>query len=113
MRPLMIHESPSRLFPGDFSAKIAGSVLFLPSSLVAVLEDLGIRNSSQLLALLEAFPSAIADALHWSSPQVRQACDTLKAALEGHVDDVLLRPPPRRGRVYGALYPASVKQRVN
>jgi hypothetical protein len=96
------HEQPA---PGDLHAHIAGDKLFLPEEFArAVLKD-GVRTAEDLLAYMQAFPSAVAETLHWPVQDVIRATERLRVILRGRIDDQFLRPSTRQSPPLGAMDP--------
>ena len=94
-----------RAAPGDFHARIMGDKLVLPKEVADALQRLGVRTAEDLMSYLQAFPSSVADALHWSVGDVRSATQNLKEKLRGHIGEEHLNPTSRPNLPRGARDP--------
>jgi len=109
MDMLRIKPVQSDARPGNFGAKIVGSDLMLPEDIASAFAAHGVRNATDLVSYVHAFPSAIAADLHWNVADVLKGLRVLSAQLSGLVDDEILSPPPRPRVHFGALNPAGRK----
>ncbi|MBS0224431.1 MAG: hypothetical protein JSR91_27235 [Proteobacteria bacterium] len=91
--------------PGDFHARIIGGTLVLPEEVAGPLRRQGVRTAEDLVSYLQAFPSSVADALHWSVGDVRRATQNLKETLRGHIGEEHLDPTSRPNLPTGARDP--------
>jgi hypothetical protein len=80
----------------DFGVRVVDDRLEVPEELAEALRRLSVRTPEELVAIVESFPSAVADALGWEEEDVRQAQGGLIKELRGSVPDALLatRWPP-------------------
>lgn len=95
--------------PGDFGIEVLGDRAHLPSSVADSLSRLVIRSASELVAMVDSFPSAVAQALDWTVEDVRVARARLAETLQGHLSDRLLFPSPRPRPGMGARDPRSFR----
>jgi len=109
MDMLKIKAVPSAARPGNFGAKVVGSELRLPESVANAFAAHGVRNATDLVSYLHAFPSAIAADLHWNVRDVLRGLDELSVQLSGFVADEILSPPQRPRVYFGAQNPAGRK----
>ncbi len=91
--------------PGDFHGRIIGDKLVLPKEVAEVLRRQGVRTAEDLMSYLQAFPSSVADALHWSVGDVGRATQNLREALRGHIGEEHLNPMSRPNLPMGARDP--------
>lgn len=84
--------------------------LLLPADVAKVFAIFGVRDAVALLSYLQAFPSAVADGLHWDTADVATAAARLRGQLRGHVDENVLTPA-QSGRTYGAIRPGHHRTR--
>lgn len=111
MEPLKIAANGDTAKPGDFGAVVGDGVLILPREIAEALAGHGVRNATEFLSYLQAFPTAIADELHWAPADVANALARLRVQLRGRVADDFLDPPQRPARRYGALPPDQLNRR--
>ena len=94
-----------RAAPGDFHARIIGEKLVLPKEVAEALQRQGVRTAEDLMSYLQAFPSGVADALHWSVGDVGRATQNLRETLRGHIGEEHLDTAPRPNLPMGARDP--------
>ena len=97
-----IDERPVR---GNLKAHVRGNKLLLPKTVVAALHRDGVRTAEDLMSYIQAFPSSVADTLHWSILDVTHATTKLRQELQGHISDAHLHPQWRPTPPLGALDP--------
>jgi hypothetical protein len=111
MMPVPIKSVSAKEVRGDLRAKLDNGNLLIPERVAVVLAGWGIRTAVDLLSILQAFPSAVADELGWEPGDVAKALAVLKTQLRGRVDDSILNPPRHLEPVYGAFPPPEAKRK--
>jgi hypothetical protein len=91
--------------PGDLGERVEGDRLLVPADVARSLEGLPVRSAEELIAYLDAFPSALAGALGWQVDDVDRARAGLAEALRGRVDPALLSSEIPFERGMGAFDP--------
>jgi hypothetical protein len=102
---------PGDDLPGDFHARVVGSNLVLPGGIASKLKAQGIETATQLLSLVNGFPSAVAHMLDWSITDATRAAEILRSQMKGHVDPFFLSAPTKYMPPLGARDPAQLRRR--
>jgi hypothetical protein len=105
MASVVIEGMDERPVPGNLKAHVQDNKLLLPNIVVAALHRDGVRTAEDLMSYILAFPSSVADILHWSLVDVERATTKLRRELKGHVSDAHLHPQWRPNPPLGALDP--------
>jgi hypothetical protein len=104
-------ERPGDDLPGDFHARVVGPDLILPGFIASKLKAQGIRTATQLLSLVNGFPSAVAHMLDWSIADTTSAAESLRSQMKGHVDAFFLSAPTKYMPPLGARDPSQLRRR--
>lgn len=102
---LTIRSSAGRSSPGDLHARVENQNVYLPDPVAKAFQQEGVRTAADLLSYMHAFPSAVADILHWQPQEVAQATSRLERQLLGRVDNSVLGPGTRSNPPLGAFDP--------
>ena len=86
--PLIVTPTDAEVSKGDLNATVCGNKLLVPKA--ASFGQQGVRTASDLLSYMQTYPSAVAEALHWSSGDVSAATEKLRTQLTGKVDNSTL-----------------------
>jgi hypothetical protein len=105
MQALQIKPTLEREEIGNLHARYLSGALFVPERVAVILAALGVRTASDLVSILQTFPSAIANQLGWSNSDVANALELLRKELEGRVERDILYPPKRESPFWGARRP--------
>jgi hypothetical protein len=105
MAGLAIQATDERAVPGNLHARVSGDKLLMPREIADAFKADGLRTAEDLISYIQAFPSAVAAKLSWSSRDVQKATARLRTQLRGKVDARLLQPQRRPSPPLGALDP--------
>jgi len=83
---VMMTPADTEVGPGDLHATISGNRLYIPKAAARAFGQQGVRTASDLLSYMQTYPSAVAEALHWSSGDVSAATERLRTQLAGKID---------------------------
>ena len=86
--PLIVTPTDAEVSKGDLNTAVSGNTLLVPKA--AAFRQQGVRTASDLLSYMQTYPSAVAEALHWSSGDVSAATEKLRTQLSGKVDSSIL-----------------------
>jgi hypothetical protein len=67
--------------PGDLHARVIDGQMLLPAGIARRFQREGVRTADDLLAYMQAFPSAVAELLQWQPMEVHRAATLLENQL--------------------------------
>src|SRR5689334_2752513 len=90
--PIIVAPSEDHLTKGDLHARISGNTIYIPRSAAQAFSQQGVRTAVDLLSYMQTYPSAVGNALNWSSEDVATATQRLRNELKGKVSEDVLNP---------------------
>lgn len=90
---------------GHFGCVVTNDRILIPTRLASLLASRNLTTVEEFVAYLQAFPSDLASALHWSDAELDGARDELAEQLRGIVPPDILDPPNHPDPPFGALLP--------
>jgi hypothetical protein len=90
--------------PGDLAVRLAGDHVTVPHQLAHLVEQIPVRSLSDLIVLLDTYPTDVASELEWVLDDVRLARERLVEELRDHLNPLLVAHQPTR-RAFGAREP--------
>src|SRR3954452_17094341 len=91
--------------PGNLHAEVRDNTLCIPAELAKEASKLDVRNAVDLIAFMSAFPSTVAEQLHWTVPDVVAATALLRQQLQTQLPEAMKRPQTHAEPSYGAMDP--------
>lgn len=101
--PLIVTPTAAAVSKGDLNATVSGNALLVPEA--ATFRERGVRTASDLLSYMQTYPTAVAEALHWSSDDVSAATEKLRTQLSGRIDASMLDSQQQATPPLGARAP--------
>lgn len=91
--PIVVAPSEDQLVKGDLHVRISGDKIYIPRAAAQAFAREGVRTAADLLSYMQTYPSAVGDALSWSTGDVTTATERLRSELRGKISDDLLKLP--------------------